>query len=315
MTAYPTTMAAQKLSPDGLRYAMSVAETGSFSSAARAHGITQPALSNAIARLEGQLGARLFERSTSGATLTPFARDMLPLIERSVRSLDALASEATRLTAHARQTVRIGVSPIINAQLVEAAYRAAQRRDSPAGRRDAVLREANLDELRHGLATGDLDVILIPSVGSIPRFEHRVIGSERMVVIGARLRGPAEAALALAELQDTPLILVTDACGLTTFTNELFAVNGHVLRKYPGEASSYRVLEDWARMGVGAAVLPESKVAQLSDARQLLHDDGGDVEIFYQVVWDPASSLATGFSELSDVLAARSESLSATRSP
>lgn len=31
--------------------------------------------------------------------------------------------------------------------------------------------------------------------------------------------------------------------------------------KYPGEALSYQVLEEWVQTGVGAAVLPKSKVS------------------------------------------------------
>ena len=41
-----------RLSLEGLRYAQAVAETKSFSAASRAYGVTQPALSNGIAKLE-----------------------------------------------------------------------------------------------------------------------------------------------------------------------------------------------------------------------------------------------------------------------
>ncbi len=56
------------MSTEGMRYARAVAETGSFSAAARAYGgVTQPALSNGIAKLEATLGgAKLFDRSPRG---------------------------------------------------------------------------------------------------------------------------------------------------------------------------------------------------------------------------------------------------------
>jgi len=56
-----------RLSPEGLRYARAVSRTGSFSAAAREYDVTQPALSNAVRRLEEVLGGRLFERRTRGA--------------------------------------------------------------------------------------------------------------------------------------------------------------------------------------------------------------------------------------------------------
>lgn len=46
------------------------AETGSFSAAARQLGLTPAAVSKNVARLEGQLGLRLFQRSTRRLTLT-----------------------------------------------------------------------------------------------------------------------------------------------------------------------------------------------------------------------------------------------------
>ena len=109
---------ADRYSLEALRYADAVAGTRSFSAAARAHGVTQPTLSNGIARLEEQLGGRLFDRSTRGAVPTAFGGRLLPLIQRSVASLDALSAEARRLMAQANATIRVGVSPVIDSELV-----------------------------------------------------------------------------------------------------------------------------------------------------------------------------------------------------
>ena len=60
----------ERLNLEGLRYAQAVAETKSFSAAARAYGVTQPALSTGIAKLEERLGGQLFDRSPRGVTNT-----------------------------------------------------------------------------------------------------------------------------------------------------------------------------------------------------------------------------------------------------
>lgn len=54
----------------GIQLFIRVVETGSFSRASRDLGLTQPTATKHIAALEARLGARLFHRSTRGATPT-----------------------------------------------------------------------------------------------------------------------------------------------------------------------------------------------------------------------------------------------------
>ena len=68
-----------------LRHFVGLADTGSFSRAARGLFITQPALSRSIRALEDELGFALFDRIGHRIELTPLGRDVL---ERSRRLLD-----------------------------------------------------------------------------------------------------------------------------------------------------------------------------------------------------------------------------------
>ena len=291
---------AERMNTEGLRYAREVSDTGSFSAAARAYGVTQPALSNGIAKLEEQLGDRLFERSTRGVTLTPFGVRMLPRITEALDALDGITAEARRWVGPGDTYLRMGVSPLINPALVAKAYRsvgALTGAQKPSG---IVLREANLAELRDALIADGLDLIVIPSVAPLPRYEHRVIDSEPIVLIdpGATTEAPAE----LTELAERQLILVPDTCGLTTFTRDLLASRDLAVRPYPGEALSYRVLEEWATLGMGSALLPLSKVTEATAAHRRVHDDGVEVEIFYEAVWNPHSAFAAEVESLVGLL-------------
>lgn len=297
------------MSPEGLRYAQAVREAGSFSAAARAHGVTQPALSNGIAALEAFLGDKLFVRSPRGVTPTPFGLLMLPLIERGVTALDTIIAEARRWSTPSGQTVRAGVSPLIDASLVARTYSAVRELPSADGPWQLVLREANMAELREGLVAGDLDLIVVPSVGPMPRYEHRVIDSEPVVLVeapgepGASKDGGTARSAALADLVGKELILMPDTCGLTTFTRDLLAERELPVRTYAGEASSYRVLEEWSTLGLGSAMLPASKVTDPeSPARPVLDEDGAVIEIFYETVWNPSSSIAPELAKVADSL-------------
>ena len=70
----------------------------------------------------------------------------------------------------------------------------------------------------------------------------------------------------VSDIGDAEYILVPDTCGLTTFTRQLFQSRDLPLRAYRGEASSYRVVDEWAGLGIGAAVLPHLLAASAADA-------------------------------------------------
>ena len=328
-----------RLSFEGLRYAQAVARTGSFSAAAREYDVTQPALSNAIRRLEKILGARLFERNTRGARPTIFGATILPRIDAALAALDAITAEARHWRAGEPRPVRIGVSPLISADVVARAHSAVAGLPG-RGRGSLVLREADLSELRTALDDDELDLIVVPAVLPLTRYRHRVIGSEPVVLVepgagdaagpvnsasptdptraadpansadpvgSADPASPAEVRAAAARIDDVArrtLLLVPDTCGLTTFTRDLLADRGLPLRAYSGEAASYRVLEDWAGMGLGSALLPRSKVTRVdSSVRPVVDARGAVVTIAYEAAWDGASPIAGELEALAELLA------------
>ena len=75
---------------------VSVSEAGGFTAGAAVARIPQPVASRRVAALERHLGARLFDRSTRRALLTPFGRDMLPSAKRLLHLADAMEHDAKR---------------------------------------------------------------------------------------------------------------------------------------------------------------------------------------------------------------------------
>jgi DNA-binding transcriptional LysR family regulator len=81
---------------DLLRCFRSVAEHGGFTAASQALGLTQPAVSLKIQRLEQRVGKRVFDRNSRGLTVTPdgqklllYAGHLLELNDQMVRRLNA----------------------------------------------------------------------------------------------------------------------------------------------------------------------------------------------------------------------------------
>ena len=289
-----------RFSIEGLRYVNTVAQTASFSAAARSYGVTQPALSNGVAKLEEQLGSKLFDRTSRGVTPTAFGTQILPLVERALDHIDAISAEAKRLTSAETRSIHVGVSPLINPQLIARTYAAVRQLPEP---RDLVLREANMKELLEGLSRGKLDIILIPAVQKLTLFDHRIIDSEPVVVVDSRTVTSSP-----VELDDTagdPLILVPDACGLTTFTEDLFASHKLEMSTYSGEALSYQVLEQWANLGLGTAILPLSKLSSPEAPHRPLLDQGAPVRISYEIAWHRKSHPHLDITLLVDMLSTK----------
>jgi DNA-binding transcriptional LysR family regulator len=81
-----------------LRYFLAACESGSFTAAAESLYVAQPSLAEAVRRLEGELGVRLFVRSGRRLTLTESGRALRPRAERVMRSVE----EATASVADVR---------------------------------------------------------------------------------------------------------------------------------------------------------------------------------------------------------------------
>ncbi|MFD6891320.1 LysR family transcriptional regulator [Streptomyces sp. NPDC059957] len=83
-----------ELLPQELRILVAVAETGGFSAAAAALGLTQSAVSHAVRGSEAKLGAVLFERGRTGASPTPAGERAVGHARRILRLYEVMGAEA-----------------------------------------------------------------------------------------------------------------------------------------------------------------------------------------------------------------------------
>lgn len=86
------------------------AKTGNISRAANQLYISQPAISKAISKLEDELGAVLFSRSSRGVTLTDEGRLMYEYVERALENLSQGEDNVRQYGELGMGHIRIGVS-------------------------------------------------------------------------------------------------------------------------------------------------------------------------------------------------------------
>lgn len=91
-----------------LRSLAAVAECGNFSEAGLQLGVSQSAISHAIATLEDELGVILFSRGRHGAQLTPVGDRMVQYARQMLDLLDAMDKEANLARGLKSGEVRVG---------------------------------------------------------------------------------------------------------------------------------------------------------------------------------------------------------------
>src|SRR5215218_1525051 len=146
-----------------------VARLGSFSEAARALSLTQPAVSQQVAALERQAGAKLLERGSGGLTLTPAGALLLEHADVVADRLELASGQLAELADDATRELRIGAFPSALATRVPVAL-ARLTAERPGVRAEVI--EGSTDELVAGVRDGALHVAVCFQDAAAPRREH-----------------------------------------------------------------------------------------------------------------------------------------------
>jgi len=286
-----------------LKYVVAVEEEGSFVGAAARCSNTQPTLSNAIAQLETELGSKIFNRTTRSVQLTPLGKTLLPVIREILTGIDQLYELSHRHVKAATHTIRIGFSPVVGIeQAMDVVKPFADEHPAVA----MVFKEENLDDLCKLLRNQELDLVLAPVDLQQPDLADCVytrIQKDPLLFIPNRAHEATwhgRTQVELSELAEEEFVLVPDACGLTRITKRYFKDVNITLQRYPGEASSYRVVGEWASLGLGSGILPASKIKSDSERRLAIPivNAMGPVTIDYYAFGRPNTISNDMFAEL-----------------
>src|SRR5262245_21128448 len=91
----------------GIGVLSAVVEAGSFLRAGEALGLTQPAVSRAVARLEQRVGIRIFHRNARSITLTDEGRRFYEQVSPLLAGIEDAAIRAAGSRAEVRGRVRV----------------------------------------------------------------------------------------------------------------------------------------------------------------------------------------------------------------
>lgn len=171
------------LSQDQLAAFAAVARTGSFTRAAAALHLSQPALSRRIAALEEQLETTLLVRGRAGASLTEAGRRLVDFVEAQRALEEELIGELAPSPVTYRGTVRIaGLSSLVPPVVVPAL--APFLREHPAVQIE-ILREVDRRVI-DALGEGRIDLGISQGPSGSPGIVDVHLGDEEFVMVESR---------------------------------------------------------------------------------------------------------------------------------
>lgn len=141
-----------------LRYVVAVAELGNFTRAAERCFVVQSALSHQVAKLEQELGSRLFHRTSRSVALTSAGTAFLPAARECLAAAERAQAEVFAAAGEIRGQLVVGMIPGAAAVDVPAVLRAFHQ-EHPQVRIGLV--NGGSDGLSDQVRDGALDVAFI----------------------------------------------------------------------------------------------------------------------------------------------------------
>lgn len=148
-----------------LRYAVEVARQGSFTAAADVLHISQSGVSAQVAKLEREVGVRLFHRGSRIASPTPEGETVLAHVQSALDAVERIRTVADDLVGVTRGQVRIGT--VIGCTIPGYLRAFAEFRRAHPGV-VVTASEGNSVDLVAALTDGTLDVALVAHADPLP---------------------------------------------------------------------------------------------------------------------------------------------------
>ncbi|WP_051791116.1 LysR family transcriptional regulator [Amycolatopsis jejuensis] len=237
---------------------LAVVRHRSFTRAAQDVHVVQSALSASIRKLETDLGAELFDRTTRRVTLTPAGEALLPLAHRIEGDVESARGEVAAVTGLSRGRVSIGTIQTLT--VLDLPARLGEFRTRYPGIRISV-REGTIPGLTAAVAAGELDLSYVggPLPEELTEFGRWHQNLVLLTYPGHRLANRRR--IRVADLDGEPFVDFTGS-GLQALVDRAFTEAG-VRRDQVCEASHVPLLVDLVAAGLGITVVPE-QVAERS---------------------------------------------------
>lgn len=241
-----------------LRWLVSVADNEHVTDTAATLGVSQPTLSRALARIESELGARVFERVPTGVQLNPNGELAVAAARDVLARYDQLLAELSSRLDPDSGVVRLAFLDSMATSLVPRLLRAFHQH-APAIR--VLLSQEPAHDMMRDLASGACE-LAITSAQPTGAYGWLPLQHERLVLIvppSHRLKKRRR--VDLAELADDELVTTPHGFGHRSLVTGLLAEAG-VAMSVSFESADLATIEGLVAAGLGVAIVPEQFAGQ-----------------------------------------------------
>jgi LysR family hydrogen peroxide-inducible transcriptional activator len=247
-----------------LRYFCAVAETGSFSRAAEQSHVSQPSLSQQIMKLEGELGARLYDRLGRSVRLTDVGKTFLPRARSVLRELEAARGDVVDRKDSIGGPVTVGVIPTVAPYFLPPLLTSFSRRFPQA---ELTVAEEITPVLLERLRAGAIDVAILALPIRGHEFEAAPLLTERLFAALPKSHKLARhRSLSLKDLRSEPFLLLRDGhCFRDTAVAACDRARLHPQVVF--ESGQFSSLLSMVGAGMGVSIVPEMAIEKNSTCR------------------------------------------------
>jgi len=242
-----------------LRAFLALVEHRHFGDAARALGVAQPTLSQALSSLEEILGVQLIERNARTFLVTDAGERLVPMAQRAVEAAEAITDAIARERAWLAGPRSIGVIPTVGPYLLPALLRAL-RKEAPD--LEPVIREDQTARLLAALRSGELDVAIVAEpVGDPTLVEIPLYTEDFALAVPATHPLGGREGLAVDDLSDLPILLLDEGHCLRDQTLAVSVAAGlSGADAQATRATSLSTVVQLVDAGLGVTLLPDSAI-------------------------------------------------------
>ena len=236
-----------------LRSFLVLAQAGTVTRAAEELGLTQPAVSNQLARLEGELAQRLFDRTPQGMQLTAAGELLRGYVEGALGRLADGRAAVAELAGLESGSLRVGGGATATTYLLPALLGSYHAR-YPEIR--LFVREEGSQAVTEAVATGELDlgIVTLPvrSPAHPPLVVEPWVNDELVLIAPRRSRLAKQHAFAWPDLEAEPLVLFQAGSSVRSLIDRRLAAAG-IAVQIVMELRSIESIKQMVRQGIGAA--------------------------------------------------------------